>query len=129
MPATETSLPSASAPASNSASDRHSVHAVALKLPEFWADNAHVWFAQTEAQFATKGITCSETKFYYCVAALGHADAAQVVDLIEYPPDELPYESLKERLTELYTLNPFQRYQEFMSLTLAADEKTLQVNG
>ena len=65
MPATETSLPPASASALSSASDRHSVHAVALKLPEFWADNARVWFAQTEAQFATKGITCSKTKFYY----------------------------------------------------------------
>ena len=66
------------------------MHAVAHKLPEFWADNESVWFAQTEAQFATKCITCSENKFYYCVAALGQADAAQVVDLIEYPPEELP---------------------------------------
>ena len=42
---------SASAPVSNSASDRHSVYTVALKLPEFWADKARVWFAQTEAQW------------------------------------------------------------------------------
>ena len=33
----------------------------------------------------------------------------------EFPPGKLPYESLKERLTELHTLNPFQRYQAFMS--------------
>ena len=76
-----------------------------------------------EAQFAIKAITCSLTKFYYCIAALGKADAAQVVDLIKCPPEELPYESLKELLTELHTLNPFQRYQAFMSLTLAADKK------
>ena len=138
MPATETFLPLASASASSSASDRHSLHAVALKLPEFWADNKCVWFAQTDAQFAFKGLSCSLTKFYFCVAALGHADAAQVVDLIEYPPDEdlienpyyeLPYESLRERLTELHTLNPFQRYQEFMSLTLAADKKPSTLMG
>ena len=86
----EASLPLASASASSSASDRHSVNAVALKLPEFWADSAGVWFAQTEAQFAVRSRTCSLTKFYYCVAALGRADAAQVVDLIEYPPEELP---------------------------------------
>ena len=73
-PTTHSSSPSA--PASDSASDRHRVHAVALKLPEFWADNAHVWFAQTEAQFATKGITCRETKFYFSIAALDRADAA-----------------------------------------------------
>ena len=41
------------------------VHAVAFTLPEFWADNAHVWFAQTEAPFAVKNFLCSLTKFYY----------------------------------------------------------------
>ena len=55
----------------------------------------------------SNGSSVCLTKFYYCVAALGHTDAAQVVDLIEYPPDELPYESLREHLTELHTLNPF----------------------
>ena len=105
------------------------MHDVALKLLEFWADNTCVWFAQTEAQFAIKAITCGLTKFYYCVAALGKADSAQVVDLLECPPEELPYESLKERFTELHTLNPFQRYQAFMSLTLAADEKPSTLMG
>ena len=32
------------------------VNAVAVKLPEFWADNARVWFAQMEAQFAIRGV-------------------------------------------------------------------------
>ena len=110
MPATDSSSTPALASVSPSASDRHRVHAVALKLTEFWADNAHVWFAQTEAQFAVRNLTCSLTKFYYCVAAQGRAYVAQVVDLIEYPPDELPYESLRERLNKLHILNPFQRY-------------------
>ena len=126
MPATEPSSVMSSTPASASASVRLGIHAVALKLPEFWADNSRVWFAQTEAQFAVRGLTYSLTKFYYCVTALGRAE---VVDLIEFPPDELPYESLKERLTKLHTLNPFQKYQAFMSLTLAADEKPSTLMG
>ena len=91
----------------SSASAYFSIHAVALKLPKFWADNAGVWFAQTEAQFAVKGVTSSLTKFYYCVGALGCADTAQIVDLIEFTLDLLPYQSLKERLTKLHTHNPF----------------------
>ena len=82
----------------------------ALKLPEFWADNSQVWFAQTEAHVIIKGVT-SSLKFYYCIRALGQSDEAQIVDLIE-----LPYESLKIHLTVLQTLNPFQRYQALMSL-------------
>ena len=81
------------------------------------------------AQFAVRSLTCSLTKFYYCDAALGHADTAQIVDLIEFPPDELPSESLRERLTALHALNPFQRYQAFMSLTLATDQKPSTLMG
>ena len=50
------------------------INAVSIKLPEFWTDNAMVWFAQTVAQFAVRGMTTSLTKFYYCVGALNHAD-------------------------------------------------------
>ena len=105
------------------------IHTVALKLSEFWADKARVWFAQTEDHVAVRGLTCSLTRFYFCVAALGHADASQVVNLIEFPLDKLPYESLKERLTQLHILNPFQRYQVFMSLTLATNKKPSVLMG
>ena len=37
--------------------------------------------------------------------------------------------SLKERLTELHTLNNFLRYQVFMSLTLAANKKPSTLMG
>ena len=76
-----------------------------------------------EAQFAVRGITSSLTTFYYCVGALNRADATQVVDFIEFPPDKNPYESVKECLMELHTLNPFQRCQALMSPTLGVDEK------
>ena len=66
-------------------------------------------------------MTTSLTKFYYFVGALYDADAAQVVDLIKFPPEEEPYESLKEHLTELHTLNSFQRYQALMAFTLVVD--------
>ena len=74
-------------------------------------------------------MTSSVTKFYYCVAALNSAYATQVVDLIEDPPEDGPYESLKQYITELHTLNPFQRYQAMMALTLDADEKQSTLMG
>ena len=96
--------PSASASASPQAD--FGINAVSLKLPEFWTDNIQVQFAQTEAQFAIRGVTSSHIKLYYLVTALGRADSAQVVNLIEFPL----HESLKECLTELHNLNPFPWY-------------------
>ena len=107
----------------------YNIKAIALKLPEFLTDNTRVWFAQTKVHFAFRGMTTSLTKFYYCVGALNRADAAQVVDLIKFPPEEEPHESLKERLTELCTLNPFQRCKALMALTLAVDKKPSTLMG
>ena len=42
-----------------------SMFSVSLKLPNFWPDSAKAWFAQTDAQFAIKPISSSETELYY----------------------------------------------------------------
>ena len=34
---------------------------VAVKVLAFWPDSAEAWFAQTEAQFALKGVNVSST--------------------------------------------------------------------
>ena len=85
---------------------------VALKLPAFWPENAEVWFAQAEAQFAIKSISVSKTKFYYAVASLPQEVATQILDLILAPPAGDPYEVLRERLITLYSLNDYQRFED-----------------
>ena len=40
-------------------------HAVALKLPPFWAHKPRVWFAQAEAQFALRDISVDNTRYSY----------------------------------------------------------------
>ena len=44
--------------------------AVSLKLPTFLATRPDVWFQQTEAQFALRGIHDHTTKYYYLLTAL-----------------------------------------------------------
>ena len=92
---------------------------VALKLPMFWPKAAEVWFAQADAQFAIKAISVSKTKFYHVVASLPQDVAAQILDLIRGDP----YEVLKERLTTLYSLNDYQRFEALVSLPLTGDQK------
>ncbi|XP_061888044.1 transmembrane protein 132C-like [Entelurus aequoreus] len=58
-----------------------------IKLPEFWETSATAWFAQAEAQFALRGITEDDTKFYYVVSSLGSATATKVVNALTHPPE------------------------------------------
>ena len=96
---------------------------VALKLPVFWPDSAEVWFAQADAQFAIRAISVSKTKFYHAVASLPPDVAAQILDLIRAPSAAGPYEVLKDRLTTLYSLNNYQRFEAPVSLPLTGDQK------
>ena len=96
---------------------------VALKLLVFWHEAADVWFVQDDAQFAIKSITVSKTKFYHTVASLPQDVAVQILDLIHAPPTGDPYEVLKERLTMLYSLNDYQRFEALDSLLLTGVQK------
>ncbi|KAJ8409400.1 hypothetical protein AAFF_G00228010 [Aldrovandia affinis] len=81
------------------------MHAVALKLPEFWQEHAAVWFAQAEAQFALRGITQEDTKYFYVVAALNSSTASRVLSLLQDPPEADKYLALKQLLLETFELN------------------------
>ena len=55
---------------------------VSMKLPVFWPDEAKVWFAQADTQFAIHNVTVSKTKFYHAVAVIPQEVVSQTLDLI-----------------------------------------------
>ena len=99
----------------------HHCQAVAVKLPPFWPDNIDVWFAQVESQFRIKGVSSQQTKFDYVVQAMSQSDMVKVIDLIKDPPSVDPFSALKLRLTSMYTLTEYARYEAFVSLPMSGD--------
>ena len=98
-------------------------NAVALKLPVFWSTQPAVWFSQVEAQFHIRKISEDTTKYYYVVAALDQSTACRLLDLLEAPPAEDKYESLKQRLLKTFGLSRSDRATKLLHMQVLGDRK------
>lgn len=98
-------------------------NAVSLKLPEFWESAAPSWFAQAEAQFMLREITADATKYYYVVAALNSSTANRVVSILENPPEQDKYETLKGQLLKTFGLSEAERAHQLLTLQGLGDSK------
>ena len=79
------------------------IQSVSLKLPQFWADGAKIWFQQAESQFAIRYITSQQTKYHHVVAALPGEIAVKLQDFFENVPEENKYTVLKFRLLKKFS--------------------------
>ena len=59
-----------------------------LKLPQLWATEPQIWFAQDEAQFALRKIVSDDTKYYYILSSLNQTITSRLKDFISHPPDK-----------------------------------------
>ena len=103
------------------------VSGVQVKLPPFWPKDPALWFAQVEAQFLTRGITVSKTKFDYVVSCLALEYATEVRDLLLEPPAEQPYKTLKAQLTKRTSASKQRRIQELLSTEELGDRTPSQM--
>lgn len=74
-----------------------------VKIPPFWGNRTDLWFIQVEAQFRTKGITSSNTKYDYLVGALQPETIELVADIVLNPATSNRYENLKAALVSRST--------------------------
>ena len=107
--------------------EQPTVGAIQIKLPPFWPKDPALWFAQIEAQFTTRGITASRTKFDYVVSSLSPEFTTEVRDLLLSPPGDQPYETLKRELTNRTSLSEQRRLQQLLTAEELGDRKPTQV--
>lgn len=100
--------------------------AVAIKLPPFWPADPHIWFAQAEAQFATRNITRSITKFQHVVSMQPEV-VTEIRDLVLNPPAEEPYERLKDALIARVTASEEKRLHQLLHEEQLGDRKPSQL--
>ena len=66
---------------------------VFLKLPQFWADGAKIWFQQTESQFLVCNISAEQTKYHHVV--LSSKVAVKLKNVFENVPEVDQYHLLQ----------------------------------
>lgn len=95
-------------------SSQQNIAAVAIKLPEFWKNDRHMWFAQAEAQFNLAQVTRDETKFWHIIAKVDQSVICHVSDLVSNPPAENKYGAVKERLIARFALSAQARLEQLL---------------
>lgn len=79
------------------------VSAVSVKLGPFWTHDPEAWFNNADAQFCTRGISESLTKYYHVLAALTPEVVQTVKAQTRTPPAGQPYETLRKALVDRHT--------------------------
>lgn len=80
------------------------IHRVTIKPIQFIKTAPKLYFIQMEAQFTLAGITRDNTKYNHILGTLDPTYLTSVMDLIECPPSENKYVTIKERI-----INEFQQ--------------------
>lgn len=87
---------------------------VSPKIPAFWPDNIETWFAQLEAQFFLSAISDQRTKYSYVVANLDQRHAHEVLDILNKPLTDTPYDDLKSLLISRLSVSNERRIKQVL---------------
>ncbi len=92
-----------------------------LKLPAFWVDKPVSWFVLAESRFRLHGIHREQTRYDYLVSALTKEAVSLVLDVVEHPPERLPYSALKQSLLALLAFTLFSFIKEIGTSVVTPD--------
>ena len=103
------------------------VGSLKVKLPSFWPDKPEAWFVQAESNFKARRITNQQSKFHLVVIALDAETLDGVLDLLEDPPAEDPYDQLKSRLVQSFELSKVDKIRRAVECQASDDENPIKL--
>lgn len=118
--------PAATVPKTEESTAIISTLSVASKIPEFWPENPRLWFYQVEA-ILTPQKTSDANKYFMIVAKLSKDVIQQVADIVASPPESNKYETLKNRLLQIYEESETRQIQKLISEIELGDQKPSQL--
>ncbi|XP_063365143.1 uncharacterized protein LOC134653681 [Cydia amplana] len=99
---------------------------LAAKIPDFWQDQPRLWFLQVEAVLAQQKAG-DQSNYNMVIAKLGKQAIQQVADILEKPPEENKFATLKARLLSVYEETEAKRLQQLMSDMELGDQRPSQL--
>ena len=98
-----------------------------VQLGEFWLQAPNAWFAAAELKFEVAHITGERECFAHTVGAMGFTVLRAVLDLVENPPADEPYTTLKGRLVLAHQLTPVQKATKCLQVVASGNQRPSEV--
>ncbi|XP_011687080.1 PREDICTED: uncharacterized protein LOC105449522 [Wasmannia auropunctata] len=102
------------------------VSRISVRIPNFWAEEPELWFAQLEGQFALLNVTEDDAKYAFVLARIEPKQAREIKDLITQPPLTHKYETIKKALIQRLTDSQGQRIRQLLEHEDIGDRKPSQ---
>ncbi|XP_064076271.1 uncharacterized protein LOC135194590 [Vanessa tameamea] len=112
-------------PSDSTASELATV-TVSSRIPEFWCDQARLWFVQCEVILTPQKLS-DEAKFNLVVTKLGKDLIQQVSDILLQQPQTKKYDTLKSRLLAVFEESENRQLQKLLCEIDLGDEKPSQL--
>lgn len=105
----------------------HEIHKISIKPVTFIKTQPRLYFMQMEAQFNLARITGDTTRFNHILGMLDPTYLQCVLDVIENPPSENKYDTIKSRIISEFTQSDQHKLRVLLNETELGDAKPSQL--
>ena len=98
-----------------------------VRLGEFWPQAPNACLATAELKFEVAHITGERERFAHTVGAMGFSVLHAVLDLLENPPAEDPYTTLKGCLVSAHQLTLVQKATKCLQVVASGNQRPSEV--